>query len=44
MDLRVFIDTEFTDFRFMKLISIGAVSESGEEFYMEISDYDENSL
>ena len=33
--MRVFIDTEFTNFKSMHLISIGMVSDSGEEFYAE---------
>ncbi|MGV8898670.1 MAG: hypothetical protein ACOH2B_05400 [Burkholderiaceae bacterium] len=32
----VFIDTEFTDFFDPKLISIGMVADSGEEFYAEV--------
>lgn len=34
--LKVFIDTEFTDFFNAHLISIGMVAESGEEFYAEV--------
>ena len=33
--VRVFIDTEFTNFKYMHLISIGMVSDGGEEFYAE---------
>lgn len=33
---RIFIDTEFTDFLDLHLISIGLVSDAGEEFYAEI--------
>lgn len=33
----VFMDTEFTDFDYPQLISIGLVSESGERFYAEMS-------
>ena len=33
--MRIFIDTEFTDFNLMHLISIGMVSETGIEFYAE---------
>ena len=39
-DLRptlIFMDTEFTDFDYPQLISIGLVSESGESFYAEMS-------
>jgi len=36
MFLNVFIDTEFTDFLDPKLISIGLVAQSGEEFYAEL--------
>jgi hypothetical protein len=42
--MRLFLDTEFTDFMHMDLISIGLVSEDGlHEFYAEISDYDTDS-
>lgn len=34
--LKVFIDTEFTDFVDPDLISLGMVAESGEEFYGEV--------
>ncbi|MFZ6780437.1 hypothetical protein ACO0LD_26705 [Undibacterium sp. Ji83W] len=33
---RIFIDTEFTDFLDLHLISIGLVSDAGEEFYAEV--------
>lgn len=33
----IFIDTEFTDFDYPQLISIGLVSERGERFYAELS-------
>ncbi len=33
---RIFIDTEFTDFLDLHLISIGLVSAAGEEFYAEV--------
>ena len=33
--MRVFIDTEFTDFKPMYLISIGMVADGGQEFYAE---------
>ena len=36
--MRVFIDTEFTDFHNPCLISIGLVAEDGREFYAELSD------
>lgn len=34
--MRIFIDTEFTDFIDCHLISLGMVSEFGEEFYCEV--------
>jgi hypothetical protein len=36
MPLKIFIDTEFTDFIDCHLISMGMVTESGEEFYAEV--------
>jgi hypothetical protein len=36
MILKIFLDTEFTDFFRPQLISIGMVADSGEEFYAEI--------
>lgn len=36
MPLKVFIDTEFTDFIDCHLISLGMAAESGEEFYAEV--------
>lgn len=36
---RIFIDTEFTDFTNMDLISIGAVASNGAEFYGENSEF-----
>lgn len=36
MALKVFVDTEFTDFIDTHLISIGMAAESGEEFYAEV--------
>jgi 3' exoribonuclease, RNase T-like len=39
--MRVFIDTEFTDFLDCDLISIGLVAADGREFYGERSDYDD---
>lgn len=38
--MRVFLDTEFTDFINMDLISLGMVSESGETFYAEHQGYE----
>lgn len=39
----LFIDTEFTDFNPMELMSLGIVSEDGEhEFYVEINDHNPN--
>lgn len=38
--MRLFIDTEFTDFIDCELISIGVVSENGCEFYAERGDID----
>jgi hypothetical protein len=39
--LRVFLDTEFTDFIQCDLISIGLCAESGETFYGENLDFDQ---
>jgi hypothetical protein len=36
MPLKIFIDTEFTDFVHPRLISLGMAAESGEEFYAEV--------
>ncbi len=36
MPLKVFVDTEFTDFVDPQLISIALVAETGEEFYSEL--------
>ena len=36
LPLKVFIDTEFTDFIHTSLISIGMVAETGEELYAEV--------
>jgi hypothetical protein len=36
MTLKVFVDTEFTDFFDTHLISIGMVAETGEHFYAEV--------
>lgn len=38
--MRVFIDTEFTDFTDAELISFGAVADDGREFYAELTDFD----
>ncbi len=37
--IRIFFDTEFTDFTNMDMISIGMVAETGEEFYKENLDF-----
>lgn len=37
--IKLFIDTEFTDFYDSQLISIGIVADTGEEFYMESTDF-----
>lgn len=38
--MNLFVDTEFTDFVHMDLISVGIISEDGKhEFYAEISDF-----
>ena len=36
--MRVFLDTEFTDFADPQLISIGMAAENGRSFYAELSD------
>jgi hypothetical protein len=41
--MRVFVDTEFTDFIDCDLISIGLAADDGREFYGERSDYDDAS-
>ena len=38
--MKIFIDTEFTDLVDMDLISIGLVTEDGQEFYAERNDFD----
>jgi hypothetical protein len=38
--MRIFVDTEFTDFIDCDLISVGLVAEDGREFYGERSDFD----
>lgn len=43
--MKVFFDTEFTGLRqSTTLISIGCVAESGEEFYAQLTDYDESQV
>ena len=39
--MRIFLDTEFTDFNESEcdLISIGLVADDGREFYAELTDY-----
>lgn len=39
--MKVFVDTEFTslDNRFMELISVGMIDETGREFYLEVNDF-----
>lgn len=37
--LLLFVDTEFTDFTAIELISIGIVSQEGHEYYAENADY-----
>lgn len=37
---RLFVDTEFTDLLDCELLSIGIVSDDGQEFYMERNDVD----
>ena len=37
--MKLFLDTEFTDFIDSELISIGIVDENGREFYAEITDF-----
>ncbi len=37
--MRIFIDTEFTDFMNSELISIGLVDDNGREFYAEVTDF-----
>lgn len=41
--MRLFVDTEFTDFIDCDLISIALVATDGREFYGERSDYDQAS-
>lgn len=37
--MRVFLDTEFTNFNLPELISLGLVTEDGREFYAERTDF-----
>jgi hypothetical protein len=41
--MRVFVDTEFTDFIDCDLVSVALVADDGREFYGERSDYDRAS-
>ncbi|WP_434717222.1 hypothetical protein P5X00_39880 (plasmid) [Paraburkholderia sp. A2RO-4L] len=41
--MRVYVDTEFTQFIDCDLISIGLVADDGREFYGERADYDRAS-
>jgi hypothetical protein len=41
--MRLFVDTEFTDFINCDLISIALAADDGREFYGERSDYDDAS-
>ena len=36
--MRVFLDTEFSDFTDPKLISFGLVAENGQAFFLELAD------
>lgn len=38
--MRLFVDTEFTDFIHCELISVALVADDGREFYAECSDFD----
>jgi hypothetical protein len=40
---RVFVDAEFSNLTDMHLISLALVSEKGEQFYAELSDFPKNS-
>lgn len=43
--MRVYFDTEFTGLRQRTtLISIGAISDEGQEFYAELTDYDRSQV
>ena len=39
IQMKLFLDTEFTDFVDSELISIGIVDENGREFYAELTDF-----
>jgi hypothetical protein len=41
--MRIFVDTEFTDFIDCDLISIALVAEDGREFYAERTDFDRHA-
>ncbi|HEF4840748.1 TPA: 3'-5' exoribonuclease [Burkholderia vietnamiensis] len=41
--MRIFVDTEFTDFIDCDLISIALVAEDGREFYAERNDFDRHA-
>ena len=41
--MRVFVDTEFTDFIDCDLVSVALVADDGREFYGERSDFDRAS-
>ena len=43
MTMRIFADTEFTDFIDCDLISIALVAEDGHEFYAERTDFDHHA-
>ncbi|WP_426356268.1 hypothetical protein ACP26O_00100 [Burkholderia sp. R-40] len=43
MTMRIFVDTEFTDFIDCDLISIALVAEDGHEFYAERTDFDHHA-
>ncbi|MFM0091989.1 3'-5' exoribonuclease [Paraburkholderia sediminicola] len=40
VEMRIFVDTEFTDFLDCDLISIALVADDGHEFYAERTDFD----
>ena len=43
--MKIFLDTEFTGLhQYTTLISIGIISEFGDTFYAEFSDYDKNQV
>ena len=43
MTMRIFVDTEFTDFIDCDLISIALVADDGREFYAERNDFDQSA-